>query len=66
MTLEEFIEKNPSFKNKANMLKKAGFNGEIDTFKVVVYLIKHGDAKTLKALVDAGYDMNSAQPRDFK
>lgn len=65
MTLEEFIDKNPSFKYKADMLKNAGFKGEIDTFKLVVYLIKHGDAKTLKALSDAGYDIDNVNLRDF-
>ena len=66
MTLEEFIDKNPSFKYKAEMLKEVGFDGEIDTFKLIVYLIKHGDAKTVKALIDADYDLDSSKLRDFR
>jgi len=66
MTLEEFIDKNPSFKYKADMLKDAGFDGEIDTFKLIVYLIKHGDAKTVKALIDADYHLDGTKQRDFR
>lgn len=66
MTLEEFIDNNPSFKYRVNMLKQAGFKGEIDTFKLVVYLIKHGDSKTIKALVDTSYNLDSTNLRDFR
>jgi len=65
MTLEEFIVQYPSLNEKTEMLEKAGFEGEIDTFKVVAYLIKNGDIQNLKALIDAGYDVNSSEKGDF-
>lgn len=66
MTLEKFIDKNPYLKYKADMLEDAGFKGEIDTFKLILYLIKHGDAETLKALIDEGYALDSTKLRDFR
>ena len=65
MTLEEFINQYPTLHDKTKMLQDAGFEGEIDTFKVVAYLIKKGDIETLKTLIGSGYDVNSAEKGDF-
>ncbi len=65
MTLEEFTNQYPSLSNKTDMLKNAGFEGKIDTFKVVAYLIKNGDKEALNALIESGYDVNSAEEGDF-
>jgi ankyrin repeat protein len=47
------------------MLVNAGFESDIDTFKVVAYLIKKGELETLRSLIEAGYDVNSAEEGDF-
>ncbi len=65
MTLEEFTNQYPSLTDKTDMLKNAGFEGEIDTFKVVAHLIKNGDIEALKSLIESGYDVNSAEKGDF-
>ena len=65
MTLEEFTNLYPTLHDKTQMLQDAGFEGEIDTFKVVAYLIKKGDIETLKTLIESGYDVNSAEKGDF-
>lgn len=65
MTLEEFTDQYPSLTDKTDMLKNAGFEGELDTFKVVAHLIKNGDIEALKALIESGYNVNSAEEGDF-
>lgn len=65
MTLYDFLLQYPVLQDKEETLKKAGFEGDIDPFKVVAHFIKKGDFDTLKALIDAGYDINSAEQGDF-
>lgn len=65
MTLEEFTTQYPTLADKTTLLIDAGFEGDIDTFKVVAYLIKKGDMDTVKSLIEAGYDINSAEEGDF-
>lgn len=65
MTLEEFTNQYPSLSDKTDMLKNAGFEGSIDTFKVVAHLIKNGNKETLNTLIESGYDVNSAEEGDF-
>jgi len=65
MTLKEFTNQYPSLTDKTDILKDAGFDGKIDTFKVVAYLIKNADKEALNALIESGYDVNSAEEGDF-
>ena len=65
MTLQELTDQYPSLTEKTDMLINAGFEGDIDTFKVVAYLIKKGELETLKSLIEAEYDVNSAEEGDF-
>jgi ankyrin repeat protein len=65
MTLQELTDQYPALADKTDMLVNAGFEGDIDTFKVVAYLIKKGELETLRSLIEAGYDVNSAEEGDF-
>ena len=65
MTLEAFTTQYPALTDKTDLLINAGFEGDIDTFKVVAYLIKKGELETLKSLIEAEYDVNSAEEGDF-
>ena len=47
------------------MLLNAGFDGEIDPFKVVAYFIKKGDLEAVRELIESGYDINSAEQGEF-
>ena len=65
MTLQQLIETYLFLKSKEEELKKAGFDDAVDTFKVVAHFIKQGDLDTVKAFIEAGYDVNSAESGDF-
>jgi ankyrin repeat protein len=65
MTLYAFASQYPILQKHEEMLLNAGFEGDIDPFKVVAYFIKKGDLEPIKELIDAGYDINSAEKGDF-
>lgn len=65
MTLNEFMTQYPVLKEKEALLIKAGFENEIDPFKVVAYFIKKGEAETVKSVIESGYAINSAESGDF-
>ncbi len=65
MTIETLIHTYPFLSSKSQSLQKAGFSENIDLFKVVAYFIKKGDLETVKAFLDAGFDINAAEPGDF-
>ena len=65
MTLEELNTQYPFTKDQNDVLQKAGLSEDIDLFKVVAYFVKHGDLETVKAFLDAGFDVNAAETGDF-
>jgi len=65
MTVDTLINTYPFLASKAGSLQKAGFSENIDLFKVVAYFIKEGDLDTVKAFLDAGFDVNAAESGDF-
>jgi ankyrin repeat protein len=65
MTLEELNTQYPFTQEKNDVLQKAGLSENIDLFKVVAYFVKHGDLETVKAFLDAGFDVNAAESGDF-
>ena len=65
MTLEELLKTYPTLVDYANILVHAGFDEDVDTFKVVAYLIKEGKLDAVASLIEAGYDVNSAETGDF-
>lgn len=65
MTVDTLINTYPFLSSKAESLQKAGFSENIDLFKVVAYFIKEGDLETVKAFIEAGFDVNSAESGDF-
>ena len=65
MVLSELIDQYPFLASSEAVLKKAGFSEHVEIFKVVAYFIKKGDIDTVKAFVEAGYDINSSESGDF-
>ena len=65
MNLQTLNKQYPFTTEKNEALQKAGFSENIDLFKVIAYFIKHGDIKTVKAFLDAGFDVNAAESGDF-
>jgi len=65
MNLQTLNEQYPFTREKTEALQKAGFSENIDLFKVVAYFAKHGDIETVKAFLDAGFDVNAAESGDF-
>ena len=65
MILFAFASQYPVLQKKEELLLNAGFDGEIDPFKVVAYLIKKGDLGIIKELIESGYDINSTESGDF-
>ena len=65
MTLQELQNKYTFTADKTELLKKGGFSENIDLFKVIAYFIKKGDLETVKAFIEAGFDINAAEPGDF-
>ena len=65
MTLYAFASQYPILQKHEEMLLNAGFEGEIDPFKVAAHFVKKGDLEAIKELIDAGYDINSAEKGDF-
>ena len=65
MTINDLIEKYPFLESKKDELAKAGFGDNVDPFKVVAHFIKAGDLDTVKAFIESGYDVNSAETGDF-
>ncbi len=65
MTLAELQSTYPFTADKTALLEKGGFTENIDLFKVIAYFIKKGDLETVKAFIEAGFDINAAEPGDF-
>ena len=65
MTLFSFLLQYRVLQDKEETLLHAGFEGDIDPFKVVAYFIKTGDLETIRKLIESGYDINSAEQGDF-
>lgn len=65
MTLYAFASQYPVLQKHEEMLLNAGFDGEIDPFKVVAHFVKKGDIEAVRELIEAGYDINSAEQGDF-
>ena len=65
MTHSELNAQYPFTKEQNTALQKAGLSEDIDLFKVVAHFIKHGDIKTVKAFLDAGFNINAAESGDF-
>jgi len=65
MNLQELNERYPFTADKTDLLTKGGFTENIDLFKVIAYFIKHGDLETVKAFIEAGFDVNAAESGDF-
>ena len=65
MTLEALNTQYPFTTVQNDALQKAGLSENIDLFKVVALFVKHGDLTTVKAFLDAGFDVNAAETEDF-
>jgi ankyrin repeat protein len=65
MTLEALTQTYPSLEKHTDMLKHAGFETDIDTFKVAAHLIKKGELDAIASMIEGGYDVNSAESGDF-
>jgi len=65
MTIETLINNYNFLADKKEYLNTAGFDGEIDLFKVVAHFIKKGDFETFKGFVESGYDIDSCETGDF-
>ena len=65
MNLQTLNKQYPFITKENEALQKAGFSENIDLFKVVAYFVKHGDIDTVKAFLDAGFDVNAAESGDF-
>ena len=65
MTLEALNTQYPFTTAQNDALQKAGLSENIDLFKVVAHFVKHGDLATVKAFLDAGFDVNAAETGDF-
>ena len=65
MTLDALHTQYPFTEAKNKALKQAGFSDNIDLFKVVTHFIKQGDLETVKAFIEAGFDIDSAESGDF-
>ncbi len=65
MTLQALSNTYPKLTNHTDMLIKAGFEDDIDTFKVVATLIKKGELGTISSMIEGGFDLNSAESGDF-
>ncbi len=65
MNMSQLIEQYAFLSPKESELATAGFLDDIDSFKVVAYFIKIGDLNTVKAFIEAGYDINSSETGDF-
>ena len=65
MNLKELNKLYPFTIKKNETLEKAGLSENIDLFKVVAHFIKQGDLETVKAFIDAGFDVNAAESGDF-
>jgi len=65
MTVDILINTYPFLASRTGSLQKAGFSENIDLFKVVAYFIKEGDLETVKAFIEAGFDVNAAESGDF-
>jgi len=65
MNLKELNKLYPFTIEKNEALEKAGLSENIDLFKVVAHFIKQGDLETVKAFIEAGFDVNAAESGDF-
>ena len=65
MNIEALNERYPFTTEKTDLLTQGGFTENIDLFKVIAYFIKHGDLETVKAFIEAGFDVNAAESGDF-
>lgn len=65
MNITELTDQYPFLSSKKEELKEAGFNEEIDLFKVVALFVKKGDLETVKSFIESGYDVNSSESGDF-
>ena len=65
MTLEELTNTYPQLSNHTDILTHAGLDKDIDTFKIVAYLIKKGKRDTVASIIETDFDINSAESGDF-
>ena len=67
MNAGELLAKYPFLESKKTELEGAGYlnDDNVDEFKVVAHFIKKGDLDTVKAFIEAGYDVNSSESGDF-
>jgi len=65
MNLEALNDQYPFTVNKKEILEKAGLSENINLFKVVAYFIKEADLEIVKSFIEAGFDINAAEPGDF-
>ncbi len=65
MNMNQLIEQYPFLSAQESALASAGFSDEVESFKVAAYFIKKGDMDTVKALIEAGFDLNSSESGDF-
>jgi ankyrin repeat protein len=65
MTHDTLLTKYPFLSGKEAELERAGLSGDADEFKVVAHFIKTGDLDTVKAFIEAGYDIDSRESGDF-
>ncbi|SFV51650.1 inversin protein alternative isoform, putative [hydrothermal vent metagenome] len=65
MDLSELINNYKFLSNKEEHLKAAGFESDIDIFKVVAHFIREGNLEIVKQFIESGYDVNSSESGDF-
>ncbi len=65
MNLNELLNNYKFLSDRGEQLKNAGFENDIDLFKVVAHYIKKGDLDVVKHFIESGYSVNSSESGDF-
>lgn len=65
MNLNELLNNYKFLSDRGEQLKSAGFENDIDLFKVVAHYIKKGDLDVVKHFIESGYSVNSSESGDF-
>ena len=65
MNLNELISNYKFLSDREDELKNAGFENDIDLFKVVAHFIKEGDLEMVKHFIESGYSVDSSETGDF-
>jgi len=65
MNLNELISNYRFLSDREDQLRAAGFESDIDLFKVVAHFIREGDLEIVQHFTESGYSVDSSESGDF-